>query len=260
MPLNPPEYGRVVVFGNSPLKTVLCQLRFPPILSMARQEFVAEFQEGLRDRYPLVGQMHETAIAVGGVGAASPPQVTSSWQFTDTDETWTVTLSVDALALETTAYANFADFSQRFNDLVGHTINRFSPTRQNRIGLRYINEIVHPDAGTPAAWQPFLRAELLGVVGGEVVGEDVIQSMEQIRVQQPDGIFVLRHGFVKRSSTPPEGVYILDFDYFDEQPQPLDAGGLAARLENYNDTIYRVFRWSIEPQLYQFFEPQGDNE
>lgn len=45
----PPE----VPLKSAPLIRVIAQVRFPPILSIEKQEFVASFQEAIRDKYPI---------------------------------------------------------------------------------------------------------------------------------------------------------------------------------------------------------------
>ncbi len=254
VPLNPPAFGMPVALGNSPLRNVICQLRFPPILSIGRSEYIARFQEEIRELYPILSQIQGASIQVAP-GESSPVQLTSGWQFADPIG-WTVTLTSEWLGLETSAYSTFSDFSQRFDQLVRLSIATFAPARRDRIGLRYINEIEHPepDGNTPASWRPWLREELLGVVGGDVVGEDVIQSLQQIRVEQPDGVFVLTHGFVRsqQGDSSAASKYLLDFDYFNEDPEPLDPDALHDQLAHYNDLIYRVFRWSIQEKLFQF--------
>ena len=53
---NNPFVGPVpptVHLPNSPLTSVLVQVKFPEILSIAKTEFIADFQESIRADYPL---------------------------------------------------------------------------------------------------------------------------------------------------------------------------------------------------------------
>ena len=50
---------------NAPLVRVIAQVRFPLIASIDKRGFIAAFQEGLRDTYPVLRQETIQGLVVG---------------------------------------------------------------------------------------------------------------------------------------------------------------------------------------------------
>ena len=59
----PPEE---VPLKDAPLIRVIAQVRFPPILSIEKKDFVGSFQEAIREKYPIL-QHEQTQTFVFGL-------------------------------------------------------------------------------------------------------------------------------------------------------------------------------------------------
>ena len=91
-----------------PLVQVVAQIRFPPVLSVRGQGFIAPFQEDIRDAYPLALKEVKQEVAPGAQGIL---QVAESvrWRFSDASSTWEVALSETFVSLACSDYSDRAD-------------------------------------------------------------------------------------------------------------------------------------------------------
>lgn len=252
--------------NNAQLALVVAQIRFPPVLSIHTDEkSLAHFQECLRDRYPYLSVGQQIAINIGSQGG-EPQQETAGriYQFTDADRKWIVSLSVDAVALEARRYTNYDDFSERLLKLMSAIKDIYRVRMRQRLGLRYINELRHPEATTIADWTPFLRDELLGIAANSDIAPSIQSSIQHMSLNLPDGALTIRHGYFEQGTTvapfpgdAPEDAgpfYLLDIDSFDEQDRDLDDHTLDRLLRSYNHTVFQLFRWLAKDQLYDYLK------
>jgi uncharacterized protein (TIGR04255 family) len=243
------EPQRRRIYEKNPLKLAICQIRFPVATRFEQPGFVAPFEEAVRTRFPRVSQEQQVLITVSA-GAPSPPAMAPSWRFQTTDGSTSALLARDALTLETTAYSRFEEFAPLvkllFEGLAGLDI-RF----RERLGLRYVNEIRHPDAQTASAWTRFINPAMLGTVGGELLGDDVIHALENIRLREEDATVTITHGFVGKDVVPQNGdpFYQLDIDFGDDRPVEFDTERTLEQVSSFHDRISNLFEMSINDAM-----------
>jgi uncharacterized protein (TIGR04255 family) len=257
VPLQVPAQRRR--FYRSPrLKLVVCQVKFPVLLNFEQPGLLGAFQEAVADVYPRPQLEQQVGLTLSPAGAAPIPP-TQLWRFRDPDEVWSLVLARDFLSLETTAYTRFEDFHERLQRAL-EALERLPVTYRERLGVRYINEFRHQEAASPSAWRGYLNNELLGMVGGEVLGEDVIHAVEDIRVRQEDGVLALRHGYVGPEPTGDDPHYLLDLDYFDETGRPFDRQQTLDQVDAFHRRIHDVFELSITDSMRELLgvEEQSD--
>jgi len=260
MALNPPQCDRLVL-RRAPLVLVVSQLRFTSILSIQRQEFIAEFQEDIRGDYPVLEQQQGVQVQLRPPAPAPAPliiETSTLWRFLSADGGWIAALAPDFLSLETTAYTSFADFVTRFDNLLNAFVSRFRPSQQVRLGLRYVNEFRSPGRPEARQWKGYIREELLGALVTDVFGNVVGAARQDIRVRQDDGWFVLRLEMAPQEEDQPSRV-TLDFDYYDQETRQLDTTDILGKLHRYNDVTYRMFRWAVLEPLLEELEPEHEN-
>lgn len=253
-----------VVFENTPISLVVCQIQFPPLLSIASAASVAPFQEAILQHFPVLHPERNQNLSIqvqGEMGKdPSPPQVSVgtlsqvAWRFTDADDAWTLVLTPESVTLETRAYYHFADFVDRLDFTLKALAKHIRPTLCTRVGLRYINEIRHIDL----EWTDVIRPELLGPMAVPQIAEDTQQVVQQLFLRRPDNSGVnIAHGLFpagtvvnpKEGTQPPTGpFYLLDVDVYKEYK----AGELLVKaypickiVEDFNRVISRFFQWSI---------------
>ncbi|MFZ5867070.1 MAG: TIGR04255 family protein [Thermodesulfobacteriota bacterium] len=245
-----------VPLTRAPLDRAICQIRFPPIMSIGRDEFVASFQESLRQHYPLITQQMAQRMQFVLPGSDAPISMippTRSYRFSSADQNWHITLCQDFLAVETTRYTNRTEFLQRITDACRTLEMHIHPTHVTRLGVRYIDRF-RDDALERI--HEFFRPELLGP---EVVPEfraNALQILSEGLFRTAEGFLVAKWGLLPENTTidptailpEPKGSWILDLDAYSDYsdtPIPFDSASLVLGAEMLVKRIYSVFRWGV---------------
>jgi uncharacterized protein (TIGR04255 family) len=244
---------RQPVLENSPLKLVICQMRYPRQMGIGEED-MRPVQQALAARYPAVqvsraAEMQLTPAGIAPGGASEPV-----FQFRSDDGAWTVTATRDSASLETTAYVDFTDFATRWYETSSAIVDALDLTRQDRVGLRYVDELKCSPRPTPDQIARIVRAELVGVVGAHPRTQSLLSSMQELRFAQERGVCTLRHGLVVRDGG--DSAYVLDMDFYDDTPQPLDLEAQVQRLAGFNHGAYELFEWAIPPEHFATFQPK----
>jgi uncharacterized protein (TIGR04255 family) len=247
-----PEYERVLL-ESPPLELSMCQLRFPPLTRFDEPGYLGAVQSDLLVDYPLASEGREMNIVVTAEGVSQAP-AGRQLRFSSIDRRWTVILTKDFVALETRQYTSIEDFSQRFRAVVELVTGHFQILHQLRFGLRYINELRHPTGTTLESWRRLLNEEIFGARLEDLLDATAEQTIEEARLLRADGTMLIRHGFLTGTTVLPDPTasvpksgpfYLLDLDYYDEQPRTFELNEPIEKMRTFNDTMYRLFRWVI---------------
>src|ERR1700683_4671264 len=163
-----PESQRIVYAADT-LAEVVCQLNFPPVLSIGTETPVA-LQERLRSAYPL----YETVQPFGG----APPQLAALIQrlpnappqsiqhrFSTADESSSITVGPQLLAITTSNYDEWPVFLKSIEAARVAVEDVYGPAFYTRVGLRY-QDVIDPKAiGIDATWADLLSPTILGFFG-----------------------------------------------------------------------------------------------
>ena len=240
------------VLERSPLTLVICQLRFPRLIGLGESD-LRPIQRGLARDYPVVDIGRVAEFGVGPQGISPTGDVEPLFHFRDETRGWTVTVTPTSLSLETTAYGDFTDFVGRWHAMAVLVTENLGVERQDRIGLRYVDELDCPPDPAPEDVARVVRAELVGVIGAHPRTSQLISSMQELRFTQDRGVCTLRHGLVRREGG---AAYVLDYDFYDDHPQALDLDGQVRLLADFNHGAYELFVWSVPPEHFATFKPR----
>ncbi len=223
-------------------------MRFPRILGLS-DEKVRPLQVALTDTYANVQLEDAQEIQIGpdGLRTAGSDRI---YRFRTQDEDWIVSLTSSFVAVETTAYKGFRDFFGRWERIVSLSVKHFELSHQDRLGLRFINEIELPRDGLDAIAE-VVRPELLGIAGKHERTRSLIRSLQEMRLRQPDGAFTLRHGYTAQDHP----LYLLDFDYYDDSPKALDLDEQKKTLINFDHATFDLFKWLVTAEAFASFKP-----
>ena len=249
----PPEE---VPLPRTPLVRVLGQITFPLIAKLAQQDGIADFQERIRDRYPLLTPeaVHHIEMMQG-----AEPRVRTEpiWRFAAADQAWRVSLSTSFVALETTAYTSRGDFVERLTEIARAIEATIDPKLVLRIGVRYINRI---DGPALDRLPELIKSEVLGVL--QTPFKDAAQHLitESI-LRTEEGQLLARWGSLPAGATIdpqaldaiPSPSWILDLDLYAIEQKPFSADAIGARAKAFAQRQYAVFRFVITPEFLTFY-------
>ena len=161
-------------YRNAPAHEVICQLRFPSILTINSVE-PADFQEAIRAEFPQYARRQDAAPPrITGLGSPNPkveqqPPVTNH-NFVSEDNQWKLNLTKDFIALSTLHYPGWEEFARQLDKPLAAFIRLYKPAYFQRVGLRYVNIFSRARLGlegarwaelfSPAYTAPMQEAEL----------------------------------------------------------------------------------------------------
>ncbi len=247
-----------VPLANVPLVRVVAQVRFPPVLSIEKRDFVAPFQEAVRERYPVLRVEQTRGILLGPEGpAAMAPSVI--WRFNDLDDKWRVALATDFAAIETTAYESRSDLLNRFGAVVQALGAHIGPGVVDRLGVRYIDRI-KGDAVRDIG--KLVRPEVHGVAGTSA-GSHASHALSEVLFELPDQTSQMRARWgllppgstVDPSAIEPidESSWILDLDAFSSGPRSFEPSAILSEARTYAERSYCFFRWVVTEEFLRHF-------
>lgn len=250
-----------VEFNRNPLISVICQLRFPTILSIATTE-PAGFQEKIRGEYPIYEKQQghqppeELAGLLQNLGVRLPGSETSH-TFKTESGTRHIGLTRDFVAITDEKYRRWEEFSGEIMRALEALEDLYHPNFYTRVGLRYVDVINRSALGIAGVdWHELINPQLLGALGTEQIGPQVkeIETESLIRLDETEGFVKLRHGLRKHEDRAGETMYVFDSDFFIAEKR--EKPDVSAILHNFHEIAGNLFRWAIKPKLHRALDPQ----
>lgn len=245
----PREPAVEVPLPEAPLLRVVAQIRFSAIASLTRMEFIAPFQEALREAYPTMVEQRGMQVMFGPDGVS---QVAGDreWRLIDEDESWIVVLGPSFVSLETTQYSSRDDFVDRISTIAGALRSVVGDVQVERIGVRYTDRLTGEYATT--SLPRLVRPEVLGLSAGSLDTATVRAAVTQAEFELADGsTMTTRWGLL-----PPGNTLTPDIQAVDEPSWVLDLDAAAVQLRLSEDVVrdaaerlcihaYDFFRWAV---------------
>lgn len=239
---------REVPLSNAPLVRVIAQVRFPLVVAVEQRDFVAPFQESIRNQYPILRQEQMQGVLLGPAGL-TPQAPQTAWRFFNETNSWRISLTPEFLALETVAYSSRSDFIARFRAAITALAAHVNPKLMDRLGIRYIDRITGDAVKDIVA---LLNPEVRGILGSPLA-VDATHSICESMFSLDGASMIARWG-----SLPPGGTvdpaaieptnqpsWILDLDMFSAAPIPFSVERAVQDASRFAERIYTVFRWAV---------------
>lgn len=233
---------------NPPLKEVICQIRFTPLLEIA-EKLPTDFQKELRVRYP------DFKIRQN-IGLESGQPLPGEYEFISANELSSAILGFNHISLVTKEYSSWARFNEEIQFILKAFSNAYGIILTSRVGLRYVNEITMPNTGVTSI------DDLLNILNRDI--SCLIRTEPwnyprkanfQFSIPDSGNILTLRLVFDQE----PQPRLIIDLDYFSKINPPVETSveDILDYLENFHRMIYLAFRWSIEERHIEVFNPMS---
>ena len=241
------------VYQNAPAHEVICQLRFPTILSINNVE-PADFQEEIRDIFPQYLRKQDPVP-----GPPGQNQPVTNYHFLSEEGQWKLNLTKDFIALSTLLYPGWEEFARHLDQPLAAFIRSYRPAYFQRVGLRYINLLSRAALGLDGVpWRELLAPAYTGGLQEEDVPEEdflgwncesLLRLDNSCRVKIRSGL-----GRLQQKDLEQETRFILDLDLSmgDRVSCTLAAGA----LETLHAHGIRVFEGAVTDRLRAAMEPQ----
>ncbi len=246
------------IYRKNPITEVICQLRFPEILSIGAN-LPVDFQEAIREEFPRYSARQESPApkltgAPGNLRLENQPKVTN-YQFASADGTWRVNLTGTFISLACSRYTCWEDFAAKLDKPLAAFIRIYKPAWFDRVGLRYVNAVSRKSLdleGTP------FRELISGCWLGILTEEDMAESAASRCTVDTE--FALRGGcrakihagpgLLKRNGQQdPEVRFIFDQDLY--MPGKLELNLAAGALQTLHSQSWSIFRGAITDTLHE---------
>lgn len=245
-----------VEYRTNPLESVVCQVRFPPLLRIDT-EVPAGFQDKVRSQYDNVVEKQELAfqfqlgipagVQKDELGQFASPAV-KNHEFVSDGSPWKLNLTRNFLALTTTEYRGWTEFRDRFQFALDALVEVYQPILFTRIGLRYTDVIVRSKLGLDGAnWSDLIEEHVLGILGSSV--RDNVEHAEaafEVALKGCEGHVRVITRTVK-SVESGEGCFMIDSDFYSTIKAKVEES--VPRLNSFHAVAFRLFRWCITEKL-----------
>jgi len=252
------------VYRENQLGEVICQLRFPEILTIATTVPDA-FQEAIRAEFPQFLRRQESpAPKISGIPGNlalqnQPPAI--NYQFSSADNIWRINLTSKFISLSCSKYTCWEDFAAMLDRPLAAFIQIYKPAYFERVGLRYLNFISRFHLGLDGV--PFSRL-ITPCYLGPMAEEDVSEAScsrcgVDAELSIRGGCRVKLHagpGLVKKNGKQDQEVkFIFDQDLYMPGQVPVNLS--AGALQTLHSQAYSIFRGAITEKLHEAMEPEA---
>ena len=243
-------------YARSPLVEVICQLRFPAILSIAANT-PADFQDAVRQEFPRFTKVQERPAPklamVNGAPKLEQPEPVTNYTFISEDGLWKLNLTQSFIALSTLRYQRWEDFAQRLDRPLAQFIQIYRPAFFERVGLRYVNAFSRRALGLEGTpWSDLIQPAFLGVMAEPDVDEAKIGSCSlNVNMALEDNCRMKVHagpGLLGGGKQDKEAKFILDGDF--SAAGNIAPDQVASGLEDLHYHAVRLFRGALTSELH----------
>lgn len=258
------------IYPRAPLKLVALELRFSPQPRLDDPAVHEQVFELLRHRLPIMGAPPFMELELGPTPRPAPRGL----RLLDRDRTTTVTLTGEALTVETSRYERYETFVALLGEVVSAVHGLVEIASATRIGLRYIDEIALLGVTGIDGWRPWINDDLL--IGGMLDGYKTTDYRAGMTVEVArDQTMSVGFGLVSeplvnpngplRIADSPDGEYfLLDIDSSWTAPPErfleFSVDEMLSRCERLHDPIRDVFERAITDRLREHILLPLDNE
>lgn len=250
------------VYRANQIVEVICQLRFPEILTIEANAPV-DFQETVRAAFPKYSVRKDAVSprltgAPGNMRLETQPPI-NNYQFASIDGAWRINLASKFISLSCSSYPRWEDFAKQLDLLLTAFIKVYQPALFERIGLRYINAISRRDLNlNDIHYRDLFQSAYLGPLDDDSIDETAFHhcgidfeistgSAVRAKVHAGPGI-INRNGHADQESK-----FIFDQDLFIAGDIPVSHA--AAALDAIHTKAFQLFRGAITETLHNAMNP-----
>lgn len=260
-----PLHGSIpdsVHLKDAPLVRVIGRVQFARISKIEEERYIADFQEAIRDKYPLFERALVSGIDVSVLQGVmqTRPAASILWRMSDLESSFRIVLGTDAIMLETDKYDSRDDFLSKFDFVLKNFADNVQPSLVESVSVRYIDRL--SDAKDISDLPNLINRELVNVLQSNLV-DSVEASMTDIVARTEEGKINVQFGLIPPNVTyAPDLVsaidtesWILDVDSRSTgcDGREFNAKMLREELTRAAARAYAFFQWSVTDQFLDRF-------
>lgn len=250
------------IYKNNQLGEVICQLRFPEILTI-ETNVPAQFQEAIRHQFPRYSVRQEAPApkltgTPGNIRLENQPK-SNNYQFVSADGRWRVNLTSKFISLACSRYTTWEEFAAMLDKPLVAFIQTYRPAFFERVGLRYLNFISRSALGLQGTpFRELIQPQYLGLLADEdVIEANSSRNSLDAELAIRGGCRAKIHagpGLVKRNGQQDQEIkFVLDLDLYMAGNIPVNHS--AGALQTLHGQADSIFRGAITDTLHDAMEP-----
>lgn len=250
------------IYQNNQLAEVICQLRFPEILTI-ESTIPAQFQEAIREEFPRYALRKEAPMpklsGAPGNFQMENQNPTNNYQFVSADGVWRVNLTSKFISLACCRYTSWEDFATKLDKPLAAFIQIYRPAFFERLGLRYLNFISRNQLQlTNAAFHELIQPPYLGLLAdAEVAEKSTSRNSVDADLAIRGGCHAKIHagpGMVTRNGQSDKEIkFIFDLDLYMSGNIAVNLS--AGALQTLHSQAFPIFRGAITDTLHEALQP-----
>jgi len=262
-----PDYKRVI-YEKNPLVEVVCQLRFPAILSI-EAETPAEFQKGISELFPLYEEKIELQQTISGQidfpqintnGISNPVStVTSSkiYLFSSEDKNQVINLTRTFISLAMRKYRCWEEFNNYLVKPIELLQKIYGVNFLTRIGLRYIDLFKKSYLGlSDTPWKELIKTPIAGVLSSEIDESSIDTYNSDFALSlKDDDIQIYVRTMLLREAKSSELCFVLDSDLFTQTRTAIAESPNILKKLNINAN--KILQFAIQEKLHNAMNPKN---
>lgn len=254
-------------YRKNPLIEVICQVRFPRILSIDG-EVPSAFQDRIKSQFPILQTANEyqQQVSINVTDDNPIPRITQNekrlnYAFVSADTKWKVNLTSNFLSLSTMQYYSWEEFHEKLTMLMGVFQEIYSPLFYERIGLRYVDAFTRSKLNLTCNWKDLIHPFALGFLSNSDIEDDIESFNCSTEFDAGSNVFarvVTSLGYVNSDDVQAqlperELSFIIDSDIFAFKVQNVE---LSSRFEYLHKISTNIIRSVITDTLHNAMEPE----
>jgi len=266
-----PEVDRVI-YKNNPIVELICEFRFPRILSI-NEKAPVEFQEKIRSSYPIykvaIGHQGQVTIEMPANSVDAPTTRLSqsekikNYQFYSADRNWRINLTSTSFSVSTQKYERWEEFLPKIDELLKVFEDTYKPAFYERIGLKYVDAFQKSKLNfdNTVNWGELIEPQAVGYFAEHKLTPFIKNYVSTVEIDIGDGAlaqiqtFLAETNNVKKDKSvrQPETVFIIASDLFYFRKELEDT---KTALEYLHSVAYRLLRSIITKKLHDAMRPE----
>jgi len=258
-----PKVDRVV-YKTNPINELICEFRFPRILSINEKDPV-EFQEKIRSEYPIyklvIGHQVQGTIEVPANSMDAPTsrvfqsEKIKNHQFYSVDNDLRVNLNSTSFSISTKKYERWESFLPKISELLTIFTDIYKPAFYERIGLKYVDVFQRSklNLSPETKWGELIQPQAAGYFAEQELTQFIRNYTSSVEIDIGNSAIAQIQTFLgETADAQKERVFIIVSDLFYLRKKLVEADESLVYLHS---VAYRILRSIITEKLHNAMGP-----